>query len=147
MHLIFSLFHLKNNFDICFLLDFVTIHEDVIANDEASTKLKSAVHSFLEKSFEKGDSIENSQTSEDLKIQTHNDSGEIISKRTETIRRPDGSSRTIKTIETIKKGDIVTETRIGDAKLMKIEEMVNIEDVDVNEASSFPVPNVLGNIK
>ena len=52
MHLIFSLFHLKNNFDICFLLDFVTMHEDVIANDEASTKLKSAVHSFLEKSFE-----------------------------------------------------------------------------------------------
>lgn len=76
-----------------------------------------------------------------------NETGEIISQKTHTIRSPDGSSRTIKTIEKIKNGEIETENRVGQAKLMKIEEMMNIEDVDEDTIEkSFPVPNVIGDI-
>jgi len=76
-----------------------------------------------------------------------NQTGEIISQKTHTIRSPDGSSRTIKTIEKIKNGEIETENRVGQAKLIKIEEMINIEDVDEDTIEkSFPVPNVIADI-
>jgi len=84
---------------------------------------------------------------ESIQVQMDNETGEIISQKTHTIRSPDGSSKTIKTIEKIKNGEIETENRVGEAKLVKIEEMMHIETVDEEAIEqSFAVPNVIGDI-
>jgi len=76
-----------------------------------------------------------------------NQTGEIISQKTRTIRGKDGSSKTIRTIEKIKNGDIETRNTVGEAKLVKIEEMMKIEDVDEDTIEkSFVVPNIIGDI-
>jgi len=116
-------------------------------DDEGTDKLKSAVHAFLEKNLDVADPQLDPNRAETIYVQMDNETGEIISQKTQTIRSPDGSSRTIKTIEKIKNGEIETENRVGQAKLMKIEEMMNIEDVDEDTIEkSFPVPNVIGDI-
>jgi len=116
-------------------------------DDEGTDKLKSAVHAFLEKNLNVADPQLDPNRAETIYVQMDNETGEIISQKTHTIRSPDGSSRTIKTIEKIKNGEIETENRVGQAKLMKIEEMMNIEDVDEDTIEkSFSVPNVIGDI-
>lgn len=116
-------------------------------DDEGTDKLKSAVHAFLEKNLNVADPQLDPNRAETIYVQMDNETGEIISQKTHTIRSPDGSSRTIKTIEKIKNGEIETENRVGQAKLMKIEEMMNIEDVDEDTIEkSFFVPNVIGDI-
>jgi len=117
-------------------------------DDEATDKLKSAVHAFLEKNLDPGDPQLDPAKPDTIYVQMDNQTGEIISHKTHTIRSPDGSSRTIKTIEKIKNGEIQTENSVGEAKIMKIEEMMNIEDVDEDTIEdTFPVPNVIGEIK
>ena len=88
-------------------------------DDEATDKLKSAVHAFLEKNldvskiekwkvlndiFQPGDPQLDPAKPDTIYVQMDNQTGEIISHKTHTIRSPDGSSRTIKTIEKIKNG-------------------------------------------
>jgi len=115
--------------------------------DEATNKLKSAVHAFLEKNLNVGDSQRDSDHPESLRLQMDNQTGEIISQKTRTIRGKDGSSKTIRTIEKIKNGDIETRNTVGEAKLVKIEEMMKIEDVDEDTIEkSFVVPNIIGDI-
>jgi len=116
-------------------------------DDEATNKLKSAVHAFLEKNLNVGDPQNDSDPPESLQLQMDNQTGEIISQKTHTIRSKDGSSKTIRTIEKIRNGDIETENRVGEAKLVKIEEMMKIEDVDEDTIEkSFVVPNIIGDI-
>jgi len=116
-------------------------------DDEATNKLKSAVHAFLEKNLNVGDPQNDSDPPESLQLQMDNQTGEIISQKTHTIRSKDGSSKTIRTIEKIKNGDIETENMVGEAKLVKIEEMMKIEDVDEDTIEkSFVVPNIIGDI-
>jgi len=80
-------------------------------------------------------------------VEMDNQTGEIISHKTQTIRGPDGSSRTVKTVEKIKNGVVKTENSVGEAKIMKIEEIMNIEDVEEDTMEeSFPEPNVIGDI-
>jgi len=133
-----------------FLTDFVPADDgdlDEDKDDEAAEKLKSAVHAFLEKNLNVGDPQVDPNRPETIRVQMDNQTGEIISQKTHTIRSPDGSSRTIQTIEKIKNGEIETENRVGQAKLIKIEEMINIEDVDEDTIEkSFPVPNVIADI-
>lgn len=93
--------------------------EDQEQEDLAATKLKSAVHAFLDKNGkQEGDDDGNS-----LVIEKDNVTGEIVSQKIHTIRSPDGSVRTIKTVEQLKNG-------VGSVKVLKIEEMLEVQDVD-----------------
>ena len=62
-----------------------------------------------------------------LVVQRDNETGDIITQKTQTIRGPAGSSRTIKTIERIRGGERQVESSVGEAKIMKIEEMMEIQ--------------------
>jgi len=139
-----------NQYVILNILNFVPSTDgdlDEDKDDEGTDKLKSAVHAFLEKNLNVADPQLDPNRADTIYVQMDNETGEIISQKTHTIRSPDGSSRTIKTIEKIKNGEIETENRVGQAKLMKIEEIMNIEDVDEDTIEkSFPVPNVIGDI-
>jgi len=80
--------------------------------------LKSAVHAFLDKNGKQEGDDANS-----LVIEKDNVTGEIVSQKIHTIRSPDGSVRTIKTVEQLKNG-------VGSVKVLKIEEMLEVQDVD-----------------
>jgi len=92
--------------------------EDQEQEDYAASKLKSAVHAFLEKNGKQEGDDANS-----LVIEKDNITGEIVSQKIHTIRSPDGSVRTIKTVEQLKNG-------VGSVKVLKIEEMLEVQDVD-----------------
>jgi len=80
--------------------------------------LKSAVHAFLDKNGKQEGDDANS-----LVIEKDNVTGEIVSQKIHTIRSPDGSVRTIKTVEQLKNG-------VGSVKVLKIEEMLEVQDVN-----------------
>jgi len=104
--------------------DLVTPSDDASEDldDDSTEKLKSAVHAFLEKNIK--DDLEMEPESPDkILIHMDNDTGEIISQKIHTIRSSDGSYRTIKTVEKLKNG-------VGSVKVLKIEEMLNIQDPD-----------------
>jgi len=116
-----------------FLLDFVfSADQDLEENndDETTNKLKSAVHAFLEKNLNSPEPELDQKSPDTIYVEMDNQTGEIISHKTQTIRRPDGSSRTVKTVEKIKNKSVKTENNVGEAKIMKIMEIMNIEDVD-----------------
>lgn len=92
--------------------------EDQELEDDAASKLKSAVHAFLEKNGKQEGDDANS-----LVIEKDNITGEIVSQKIHTMRSPDGSVRTIKTVEQLKNG-------VGSVKVLKIEEMLEVQDVD-----------------
>jgi len=92
--------------------------EDQEQEDFAASKLKSAVHAFLDKNGkQEGDDASS------LVIEKDNVTGEIVSQKIHTIRSPDGSVRTIKTVEQLKNG-------VGSVKVLKIEEMLEVQDVE-----------------
>jgi len=116
-------------------------------DDKATDKLKSAVHAFLEKNLNSPEPDHGLKSPNTMYVEMDNQTGEIISHKTQTIRGPDGSSRTVKTVEKIKNGVVKTENSVGEAKIMKIEEIMNIEDVEEDTMEeSFPEPNVIGDI-
>jgi len=94
------------------------VTEDQDQEDFAASKLKSAVHAFLDKNGKQEGDDANS-----LVIEKDNVTGEIVSQKIHTIRSPDGSVRTIKTVEQLKNG-------VGSVKVLKIEEMLEVQDVD-----------------
>merc|ERR1711934_1204986 len=94
------------------------VTEDQDQEDFAASKLKSAVHAFLDKNGKQEGDDANS-----LVIEKDNITGEIVSQKIHTIRSPDGSVRTIKTVEQLKNG-------VGSVKVLKIEEMLEVQDVD-----------------
>jgi len=94
------------------------VTEDQEQEDFAASKLKSAVHAFLDKNGKQEGDDANS-----LVIEKDNITGEIVSQKIHTIRSPDGSVRTIKTVEQLKNG-------VGSVKVLKIEEMLEVQDVD-----------------
>merc|ERR1711974_215805 len=94
------------------------VAEDQEQEDFAASKLKSAVHAFLDKNGKQEGDDANS-----LVIEKDNVTGEIVSQKIHTIRSPDGSVRTIKTVEQLKNG-------VGSVKVLKIEEMLEVQDVD-----------------
>jgi len=94
------------------------VAEDQEQEDFAASKLKSAVHAFLDKNGKQEGDGANS-----LVIEKDNVTGEIVSQKIHTIRSPDGSVRTIKTVEQLKNG-------VGSVKVLKIEEMLEVQDVN-----------------
>jgi len=105
------------------VVDFAAALPDDVAEDQeqedfAASKLKSAVHAFLDKNGKQEGDDANS-----LVIEKDNVTGEIVSQKIHTIRSPDGSVRTIKTVEQLKNG-------VGSVKVLKIEEMLEVQDVN-----------------
>lgn len=118
-------------------------------SEESNETLKSAVHAFLEKNIRESDSSPSDGSEDILKVRVDNDTGDIISEKVQIIRAPDGSSKTIKTVEKIKDGIVRMENTVGEVKIVKIEEMLNIKDMEELPPPldpSFSVPNVIGDI-
>jgi len=122
--------------------------DDDIDDDDYEI-FKSPVHAFLEKN-QKKEVAEGEGNSDSLLIQVDNDTGEIVSQKTQIIRGSDGSSRTIKTVEKIKDGDVKTEKSIGEVKIVKVEEMMKIQEVDDHDeavAEAFDIPAEIGRVQ
>jgi len=93
------------------------IPEDL--DDESTHKLKSAVWKGLDQFIEK--TGQESEGVESLLVQHDNKTGDIVAQKIHTIHSPDGSTRTIKTVEKLKNG-------VGSVKVLKIEEMLQIQE-------------------
>jgi len=80
--------------------------------DETTLHLKSAVHAFLEKNNQRGAGNQDS-----LVIQRDNITGDLTAQKTLSLRSPDGSPRTVRTVEKLNNG-------VGSVKILKIDEML-----------------------
>jgi len=136
--------------------DFVkgpTAPNDELDDDDDAEIFKSPVHAFLSKN--KNTDVQESDDPETILIQVDNDTGEIVSSKTQTIRGSDGSTRTIKTVEKLKNGEIKREKSVGEVKIVKVEEMLSIQDVDEDDYEKdafdvkdvFEIPSELGEVQ
>jgi len=106
-------------------------------DDESTEKLKSAVHAFLEKNIKKDEVGFGAGSPDKILIHMDNDTGEIISQKIQTIRSPDGSTRRINTVEKLKKAnDLPTGEGVGSVRVLKIEEMMNLQEEQPVEMAS-----------
>jgi len=111
------------------LLDRVGRAEEELEEvEEVEARRGSGVHTLLQQKIEAEERREGEEDS--LVVQRDNETGDIITQKTQTIRGPAGSSRTIKTIERIRGGERQVESSVGEAKIMKIEEMMEIQEVE-----------------
>jgi len=92
---------------------------ELVDLDEETARLKSSVHAFLEQNMknEEGDLGEGDDY---VSVQTNEKTGEVISQRVRTLRGPDGSSRTFKTIEKLKHGERKIQSSVGEVKIVKL---------------------------
>merc|ERR1719474_1646417 len=63
-------------------------------------------------------------------VSEDDETGEIVTQTTQTFRGSDGSSRTIKTTERYKNGETERGRSVGEAKLIKLDELQEVKDVD-----------------
>jgi len=121
--------------------------DDELDDDDDAEIFKSPVHAFLSKN--KNNDAQQSEDPDSILIQVDNDTGEIVSQKTQTIRGSDGSTRTIKTVEKIKDGEIKRESSVGEVKIVKVEEMLSIQDVEEDDFKKdvFEIPSQLGEVQ
>jgi len=107
--------------------------EKMMEKDESSEKLKSAVHAFLEKEIKEQqakDGIDDGM----IRVEMDDETGEFVSSMVKVIRNPDGSKKTIKTIQKVNARELDKKiTGKGEVKLLKITDMMDIEEEQIGQ--------------